>query len=456
MPQEVGNGSHNLITTDAGDIYDYTIRALEAAVGEPLYPGDERRIFAEALVAVLLSSYNTVEDCAHQKSLRFARGEVLDALGERLGVTRLAGAPAKCTLRFTASEAQENPIRIPKWTKATADSDVYFATDQDATIPPGDLTVEVPATATAPGSMGNGYPPATVSTLVDLIAYIDAVENVNETAGGDDGELYTEAGDDRFRERIRIAPSHLSVAGPEKAYIYWAKTADAGIADVAAISETETYQKELTVENGKVYMGGDLLLPNGLTVNDKDEGFSYTYEDSLLTITLDEPLSQEETVTVKLRHKMDGRVRIVPLMDGGEIPDEIVLQKVADAVNAKDVRPMTDVVTVEAPTRVEFGIAATYWTTPENESATYDTIEGAGGAIERFVADQTTVLGRDINPDVLKTYMIDPDWADAGPGAIRVEISQPSYIAIEDGQVAHFNGELSIFHKLETEARWDK
>ena len=89
MPEEVGNGSLDLITCDAGDIYNETITALAEAVGEPLFQGDERRMFAEALCAVLLSSYNTMQDCGRQTTLKYARGYVLDALGERLGVTRL-------------------------------------------------------------------------------------------------------------------------------------------------------------------------------------------------------------------------------------------------------------------------------------------------------------------------------------------------------------------------------
>lgn len=440
-----------LITIDAGAIYDALITGAEAAVKEPLYPGDERRIFLEAMMPVLVAVYTSVNDAARQSMLRYARGEVLDALGERLGVTRLAGTSATCTLRFELAEARKVATAIPKWTKVTADSSVYFATDRDAVIAAGETSVDVPATCTAPGLLGNGYPPQALSVLVDLIAYVSKVSNIDETSGGDDGELYDDAGDDRFRERIRLAPERLSVAGPEEAYVYWAKTADAGIADVKAISETETFERKVAVEEGKAHIGGDLLLPEGLTVDGEEEGFAYEYEDSLLTITLEEPLKSKPEVTVRLRHKMDGRVRIVPLMDGGELPDEDVLARVAEAVNARDVRPMTDVVTVEAPTRVEYGVKLTYWTTPRLEAEVVEAVEGDGGAIDRFNADQCSKLGRDIIPDVLKTYIMQPE---EGPGAIRVEIEEPAYAELEDGQVAHFNGTIEASHQLETEARW--
>lgn len=39
-----------LTTTDASTLYKTIITELEKGAGEPLYPGDERRIFGEALV----------------------------------------------------------------------------------------------------------------------------------------------------------------------------------------------------------------------------------------------------------------------------------------------------------------------------------------------------------------------------------------------------------------------
>ena len=45
--------------------------------------------------------------------------------------------------------------------------------------------------------------------------------------------------DDAFRDRIQLAMEGMSVAGPTKAYIYHAKSADARVADVTAISPTQ-------------------------------------------------------------------------------------------------------------------------------------------------------------------------------------------------------------------------
>ena len=85
----------SFIETDSEKLYNTVITTLEKSVGEPLYPGDERRIFGDAIVAVVLAVYSRANDACKQKMLRYARGEVLDALGERYACYRI---PARLSL----------------------------------------------------------------------------------------------------------------------------------------------------------------------------------------------------------------------------------------------------------------------------------------------------------------------------------------------------------------------
>lgn len=219
--------------TDSAEIYTTVMESLMDHCGEALYPGDERRIFAEGLVAVLVSVYALFDDRAKQRTLQYARGVVLDKLGERYRVERLSPSGASATFRFTVSAIQAANIIIPAGTRITPDGNVYFATHETAILPAGDSSVDLLAVCTQGGSTHNGYSVGSISTLVDLIPYIATVQNVTVTDGGDDGEPYTEEGDERLRERIRLAPAILSTAGPESAYRYFALSADPGIADVA-------------------------------------------------------------------------------------------------------------------------------------------------------------------------------------------------------------------------------
>lgn len=438
----------NLVDVDPLSIYNSVVTSLESGVGEPLYPGDERRIFGEALVAVLVAYASKANDASRQTLLRYARGQVLDAIGERLGVERIAATPANTTVKFTLSAAQDHAITIPALTRVTSDGSLYFATDEACAIASGETAGTVSASCQTAGSAGNGLLAGTLTTLVDLQPYVQTVTNITVTAGGDDGEPYTADGDDRLRERIRLAPNALSVAGPEQAYVYWAMSADPGIVDVAAFSDEYDDELACDVHDGMAFVGGDLLEPEELlTVEGQSTGFTWEYADSLLAITLSETDKLKDAVAVKVHRRMDGRVKVVPLMEGGALPDEDTLQAVHDAVNDRDVRPMTDVVTVEAPTPVDYSISIKYWTTVDSEAAVVEAVEGAGGAIDRYVADQSAHLGRDIEPDVLKTYVMQA-------GALRCDVTSPTRTAVSGLQVARLVGSPTVSHELETTAGW--
>ena len=225
--------SFEFIETDSAEIYTTVIESLMDSCGEALYPGDERRIFAEGLVAVLVSVYSLFDDRAKQRTLQYARGAVLDAIAERYRVERLAPSGASATFRFSVSAIQAENIIIPAGTRITPDGTVYFATQEAAILPMGEEFVDLVAVCAEGGSAYNGYSAGSIATLVDLIPYIGAVQNITVSDGGDDGEPYTEEGDERLRERIRLAPAALSTAGPESAYRYFVLSADPGIADVS-------------------------------------------------------------------------------------------------------------------------------------------------------------------------------------------------------------------------------
>lgn len=373
----------DLLEIGASNVLTTILTELERSVGEPLYPGDERRIFGEALAGALVPLYNSMNDAARQVMLRFARGQVLDELGARTDTARLEAKKATTVLRFSVSTPRSTNIVIPKWTKATADGSLYFATDEAAVLQAGTFSVDVPASATEGGSKFNGYGVGAIATLTDLVAYIEGVTNIEETAGGDDGEPYTTDGDNHYRERIRLSPAKLSTAGPVGGYSYFAKSADPKICDVSVVS---------------------------------DEA---------------------------------GCVTLIPLLEGGIIPDDDVLAAVVAAASADDVRPLTDSVDAKAPEPVEYDIKLTYYTTQADEAQVINNVEGTGGAIDQFKTWQSGELGRAINPDYLRKLILSPDWGDSLLGATRVTITAPDYTALTRRQVAKFSGTIQVSHVVE-------
>lgn len=442
----------DFITTNADEIYDTVMDELENGVNETLYPGDERRIFGEAIVAVIVSVYNSVNDACRQKMLRYARNGVLDALGENRDTPRLDPTYATTTLRFGINEEMASNIIIPAGTRATNDFVHYFLTDSTAVLYAGSLYVDISATAESGGNDYNDIPAGEISQIVDVsdIPLIDYVTNTEATGGGGDRE-----DDEAYRERIREAENRLSTAGPAKAYKYWAMTANPLVTDAVVESETETVTRTLPVYDGHAFQGGANLLPETLTVYlpsgaEAMSGTDYTatYNDELLTLSLSGALAESETVKIEIIRNMYGRVKIVPICAGGEIPDEDILDDVLAACSADDVRPLTDLVQVEAPTTFKYDIELEYWTTKANESEVVENVEGSGGAIDQYIYWQGSSLDQDINPDYLRKLILCPHWEEGLTGATRVNIVKPVYTELPSTTVAEFSGKLTVSHKV--------
>jgi phage-related baseplate assembly protein len=314
----------------------------------------------------------------------------------------------------------------------------------------GSLYVDVAATAEEGGTDYNNIDEGEISEIVDVsdVPLLDGVTNLTITEGGGDREE-----DEPYRERIREAENKLSTAGPAKAYKYWALSANSLVTDAVVESEKETITRTLKAYAGHAFQGGANLLPDTLVVflSDGSEAtaeadYTAEYADELLTLSLSGSLAGAEAVKIQIGRNMYGRVKIVPICAGGQIPSEEVLADVLAACSADDVRPLTDMVTVEAPETHEYDIELTYYTTKANESEAVQNVEGSGGAIDQYINWQGSTLNQDINPDELRKRILCPDWADDLIGATRVQIIKPEYTELNSTTVAKFSGKKTVKH----------
>ena len=210
------------------------IAGYEAAADRTLAQGDPIRLFLNAIAAAIIQERFLLDDSARNSLLMYARGDYLDALGDLVGVTRLAAVASRCTVLFTLSAAPGtgNSVTIPAGTRiAKAGAQVYFETSAELVISDLATTGSVSAACLTVGASGNGYAVGEISTMVDLVAGVVSAANTTESAGGSDIE-----GDEGLRARIRLAPTAFSCAGPRDAYEFWARTASALIADVSVVS----------------------------------------------------------------------------------------------------------------------------------------------------------------------------------------------------------------------------
>lgn len=239
--------------TDSGEILDGIMSELEAYCG-PLPEGDERRIYGQALTALFVAAFHKVEDVAKQKMLKYARGEVLDALGDGYA-ERLQPIPAETLLRFSVPEIYARSITIPKGIRATTADGFMFATKTESVIESGNTYVDVEALAVEGGEDYNGITEGYINTIVDAgeIPQVVSVENLTVTSGGDDGEPDDEDGNERFRQRIRLAMSASSTAGPADAYRFYALSSDPRIVDAyVGTPSAGTVSIKVVLEGGEL------------------------------------------------------------------------------------------------------------------------------------------------------------------------------------------------------------
>lgn len=196
-----------------------------------LHDTDPVRLIGDACCLQLYQIAQYANRAGKVSLLKYSYGDYLENIGALKGIRRIDGSAARTRLRFILSTRRNNTTVIPAGARVTAGDGLYFETESILEIPAGEMSGENGAVCREKGSRGNGYMPGELKIMVDPVAYVETVENVTVTEGGADQES-----DENLAERIFLAPSAWSVAGPDDAYKYWVKTFDVAISDVKVFS----------------------------------------------------------------------------------------------------------------------------------------------------------------------------------------------------------------------------
>ena len=105
-----------------------------------------------------------------------------------------------------------------------------------------------------------------------------------------------------------------------------------------------------------------------------------------------------------------GKVDVRVLLQDSTQPSETVLEQIEEALNAEDVRPLTDVVTVSAPGTVEFEIDLTFYIERNSQASSSVIDADTRAAVEEYISWQTSKMGRDINPSYLIQKIMVPNF----------------------------------------------
>ena len=221
--------------TDSAAVLSALVSGYEKITGKTLLPADPDRIFISWVAAIITEERVLQNYIGNQNIPSRSSGADLDALGELIYSFKRPGAtPARCTMRFILSEAQNTSVLIPKRTRVSGSGTAVFETVEDKYVEIGEISAEVEAVALEAGYIGNNLLPGQINTLIDVdnVLYYTACENVNTSYGGAD-----EATDEEYYSLMRSSLDAYSVAGPQGAYEHIAKSVSTDISDVRAFND---------------------------------------------------------------------------------------------------------------------------------------------------------------------------------------------------------------------------
>lgn len=124
-----------------------------------------------------------------------------------------------------------------------------------------------------------------------------------------------------------------------------------------------------------------------------------------------------------------GIVDIRVLLEGGELPGDEILDIVSAALNDGRIRPLTDQVTVSAPTAKAFDVDLTYYVSSDSGMSLTSAAAAVDKAVEDYISWQTAKIGRDINPSYLIQLVMQT-------GIKRVEVTSPVYTQVSRTEAA--------------------
>ena len=264
---------------------------VEPVLGE----ADTKPLLMKAFSYMTYQVMQYIDAKGRAELLKTSTADALDALGALFGLERQGSTRAIAMERFSLAEAQGNVVSVPAGTRVKTADGRYFNTLDYAEIAPGETYVDVIVQAEEPGTESSGIIEGVINLLVDPIPYIASVTNTEKSTGGLDVE-----DDDSLTERIYLAPSRFSCAGPRDAYEYYVHEWRSDVADVKITSPspcvidiyftldnpntgvprlpTETERQSL-----EAYLSGETIRPlcdqvNGCEAEEVEYSIEFTYK----------------------------------------------------------------------------------------------------------------------------------------------------------------------------------
>lgn len=213
-----------------------------------LADADPYKIILLTIAQILYQQAINIEKAGKQNLLKYAYDGYLDNLAVFKNVERNPAQYALTNVKFSLAQIREVATPIPKGTRITGDNEVFFETVEYEEIPAGSIEITVLCKCQVAGTVGNNFAIGELNTLVDPIAFVISVKNMDITAGGTEIES-----DQSLAEKIYLAPAGYSTAGAEDSYEYWIRQSNTDIGDIKIVTETDATVKIICLlEDGSI------------------------------------------------------------------------------------------------------------------------------------------------------------------------------------------------------------
>lgn len=200
---------------------------------------------------------------------------------------------------------------------------------------------------------------------------------------------------------------------------------------VASVTNIEKTAGGVDIEDDDSMKERIYLSPSKYSVAGPEDAYRYwvkTYNSSISDVLV----------------KSDNPVEVIieSIMENGELPTEGIIQGLQIYLADKQIRPLTDKVTVKAPDTVDYKLDVKYYIN-SSDLKRADTIKtNVAAAVEQYIIWQRSKIGRDINPSQLIQMMV-------SAGAKRVEVKLPVFQVIGATNVAKLVGQSVTYGGIE-------
>lgn len=135
-----------------------------------------------------------------------------------------------------------------------------------------------------------------------------------------------------------------------------------------------------------------------------------------------------------------GVVDIRVLLESGKLPTETILEQIGERLNADDVRPLTDFVTISSPVEDLFEVDLTFYIDKNSPVSSGIIDKEVRKAVEEYLKWQQEKMGRDINPsNLIQRVMNAGLFSGVKPVVKRVEVRKPVFQTVESTHVARLD-----------------